>query len=147
MIEDRLEGIDYFLGTQRLLHPQRGTDYLPRSDMIWLVEQAREAERLPGAQVTIGKLSHEIAQLRQGDEFSRMHAEMVGLHRGFEVKEAEIARLRELLGRLEWAAGDYEHGNAPCCPECLWWKEHGHNPAGCELAKELHIHDQPTRPE
>lgn len=109
--EDRLEALDYFLGTQRLLHPQRGTDYIPRSDMIWLVEQAREAERLPGAQVTIGKLSH------------------------------QIARLRELLGRLEWAAGDYEHGDTACCPVCRWWKEDGHNPDGCELDAELRPKD------
>ena len=123
MTEDRLEGIDYFLGTQRLLHPQRGTDYLPRSDMIWLVEQAREAERLPGAQVTIGKLSH------------------------------EIARLRELLGRLEWA-GTYcgpAGREMACCPVCEVVADSdavGQLPhRDCWLDKELHVHDQPTRPE
>jgi hypothetical protein len=51
-------------------------------------------------------LVDEVERLRQGDNFSRMHAEMVGLHKGFEVKEAEVARLREELTvlRLGWQA-------------------------------------------
>ena len=95
MTEDRLDGIDYFLGNQRLFHPQRGSDYIARKDLIWLVEEIRrlrriqphmvtirvdgdvwtaaelaeryedQADRLASTQVTIGQLSHEIARLRE----------------------------------------------------------------------------------
>jgi len=48
---------------------------------------------------------------------------------------AEVARLRALLQRLEWAGGD-DWGAA--CPECQAYRDptRQHDP-GCELAAEL----------
>lgn len=43
---DQLETILYHLGTNRLLHPHRSYDYLPRKDLDWLVDQARTVDRL-----------------------------------------------------------------------------------------------------
>jgi hypothetical protein len=51
---------------------------------------------------------------------------------------AEVDRLRDLLGRLEWAVNCYDD---PRCPVCGAYK-HGQPPGrhdpGCELAAELH---------
>jgi hypothetical protein len=53
-------------------------------------------------------------------------------HRVAEAWEAEAKRLRELLGRLEWAG----KGPMEMCPACWQPRTAGHVP-GCWLAKEL----------
>jgi hypothetical protein len=46
-----------------------------------------------------------------------------------------VDRLRDLLGRLEWAAGD--NGGSGVCPACLSWQVNGHDP-GCEWVAVMH---------
>jgi hypothetical protein len=78
----------------------------------------------------------------QASEFHGMHTEMVGLHRGLEVRAAEVERLRDLLGKLEWAGpavfagGGFRQGSRTC-PACGGVEQGtGHKP-NCRLAAEL----------
>jgi hypothetical protein len=55
----------------------------------------------------------------------------------------EADRLRELLGRLEWASGTY--CDEAACPECSQRPRDGHYP-DCWLAAELHRPDPVEEP-
>lgn len=49
---------------------------------------------------------------------------------------AEVARLRELLARLEWAGTNPRNPVNPHCPACGGWPANSHDP-DCWLAAAL----------